>query len=184
MSLGKGLLARLHLKVKMYITNLLSGYNLQKISCLKKIFPWPWKLKERFLRFCFFYDLLKLHFFTRCLYFHHSDDEKKEKINSSTIFEEFYLNLKRKFWKFNKQSWLSITWILKKSNSIQTLVDDIPKIKLSHWSLQSKTYTFNNSNSYCLEQIFCFIIIALSLFRLWVRYLESTVAASNSSLAT
>ena len=103
MSLGKGLLARLHLKVKMYITNLLSGYNLQKISCLKKIFPWPWKLKERFLRFCFFYDLLKLHFFTRCLYFHHSDDEKKEKINSSTIFEEFYLNLKRKFWKFNTQ---------------------------------------------------------------------------------
>ena len=71
MSLGKGLLARLHLKVKMYITNLLSGYNLQKISCLKEIFPWPWKLKERFLRFCFFYDLLKLHFFTRCLYFHH-----------------------------------------------------------------------------------------------------------------
>ena len=32
-----------------------------------------------------------------------TDDEKKEKINSSTIFEEFYLNLKRKFWKFNTQ---------------------------------------------------------------------------------
>ena len=36
LSLGKALLARLYLKVKVHITNLLSLYNLQKISCLKQ----------------------------------------------------------------------------------------------------------------------------------------------------
>ena len=34
LALGKALLARLYLRVKVYITNLLSVYNLQKISCL------------------------------------------------------------------------------------------------------------------------------------------------------
>ena len=156
----------------------------KKSHALKKYSPDLENWKNVFSVSVSFMTYLNYIFLLDASIFTTTDDEKKEKINSSTIFEEFYLNLKRKFWKFNKQSWLSITWILKKSNSIQALVDDIPKIKLSHWSLQSKTYTFNNSNSYCLEQIFCFIIIALSLFRLWVRYLESTVAASNSSLAT
>ena len=156
----------------------------KKSHALKKYSPDLENWKNVFSVSVSFMTYLNYIFLLDASIFTTTDDEKKEKINSSTIFEEFYLNLKRKFWKFNKQSWLSITWILKKSNSIHTLVDDIPKIKLSHWSLQSKTYTFNNSNSYCLEQIFCFIIIALSLFRLWVRYLESTVAASNSSLAT
>ena len=156
----------------------------KKSHALKKYSPDLENWKNIFSVSVSFMTYLNYIFLLDASIFSTTDDEKKEKINSSTIFEEFYLNLKRKFWKFNKQSWLSITWILKKSNSIQTFVDDIPKIKLSHWSLQSKTYTFNNSNSYCLEQISCFIIIALSLYRLWVRYLESTVAASNSSLTT
>ena len=35
LTLGKTVMARLYLKVKVYITNLLSLYNLQNISCLK-----------------------------------------------------------------------------------------------------------------------------------------------------
>ena len=35
MAIWSALMARLYLKVKLYVTNLLSVYNLQKISCLK-----------------------------------------------------------------------------------------------------------------------------------------------------
>ena len=49
------------------------------------------------------------------------------------LFEE------KKF-EIHKHIWLSITWILKRLNSKQTLSDDIREIKLSNWSLLSKTY--------------------------------------------
>ena len=64
---------------------------------------------------------------------------RKEKINSSTIFEGCYLKLWRKIWKFLA---LDNLCMLKKLNSIQTLVEDILEIKLSH--LLSKTYKKSN----------------------------------------
>ena len=66
------------------------------------------------------------------------------------FFKYFWKILPRfeeKVFEIHKQSWLWINWIHKKLGSIQNLVEDIPKIKLIHWSLMSKTYTFNNSTS-------------------------------------
>ena len=133
----------------------------------------------------FFFDgLLTLHFFTRCLYFHYYWWSERGKNQFFKCFWRILLKFEEKILEIHKQSWLLITWILKKSNSMQTLVEDIPKIKLSHWFL-SKTYTFNTWNSHCLEQILCFIlIITLSLIRwFWLSYWETTVAAPNFSLA-
>ena len=102
-----------------------------------QLLPWPWKptfseqSNELFLCFySFLHDLLKLHFITRCLCVHHYWWRERGKTQCFKYFlKEFCLNLRRIFWKF-KQSWLSITWVLKKLNSIQTFVEDIPKIKL------------------------------------------------------
>ena len=68
-------------------------------------FLWPWKLTVlehwmnfNSLQFCF---LLKLCFFTRCLYSHYNWwRERGTKINPSTIFEGCYLNLRKKIGKF------------------------------------------------------------------------------------
>ena len=76
-----------------------------------------------------------------------SDEEKEEKINSSTLFEGCYLNLRGKKLEIHKVNRLSITWILKKLKSIQALVKDIPEIKFSHWYLLSKTYKYKKSHS-------------------------------------
>ena len=73
--------------------------------------------------------------------------KKREKVNSSSIFVELYLNLRRKLRKFINTVDL-ITWTLKKANSIQTFVEDIPEVKLSHQSLLSKTY----ENSYSVTR--------------------------------
>ena len=54
---------------------------------------------ENFFCFCFLDDLLRLHFLLDVSIFTTIDDEKKE-INSSSIFERFYLKLRRKFWEF------------------------------------------------------------------------------------
>ena len=107
-------------------------------------------------------------FLTRCLYFHHFWWER-EKNQFFKYFSKILPKCDKKILEIHEQSWLWITWILKKSDSIQTFVEDIPKIKLTHWSLQSKTFTFHNSNSHCLAQIWYFIlIITLSLFRFCV----------------
>ena len=66
-----------------------------------------------------------------------TEDEKEEK-NPILQVLEFWgvlLKFKEKFLKIYERSWLSITWTFK-----QTLLDNIPEIKLSHWSLLSKTY--------------------------------------------
>ena len=90
-----------YLKVKKY-TNFLSVHWIYCV-CNEIIlfvflyfwgFPRPWKL---FLCFCFLDDLLRLHFLLDVSIFTTIDDEKKE-INSSSIFEGFYLKLRRKFW--------------------------------------------------------------------------------------
>ena len=50
---------------------------------------------------------------------------RREKKSIKSIFEEFYLKLEEKIVEFHKHNWLSMTWILKKPNSIRTLVEDI-----------------------------------------------------------
>ena len=87
-----------------------------------------------------------------------TEDEKEEK-NSVLQVLEFWgilLKFKEKILKIYKPSWLSITWALKKLNSTQTLSDNIPEIKFSHWSLLSKTYR----NLYLITQT----LIALNNF--------------------
>ena len=99
------LLARLYLKVKVYITKLLGVYIVyKKPHALNEViffgflnfwgFLWPWKLTfiEHWMNvnftILFPWYLLKLWFFTRCLYFHHNWwKERGTKINSSNIFK-------------------------------------------------------------------------------------------------
>ena len=51
-------------------------------------------MNKRFLRFCFLDDLLKLKFFTRCLYFHYNRWKDRGKKSIKSIFEGFYLNVR------------------------------------------------------------------------------------------
>ena len=78
---------------------------------------------------------------------------KKEKVNSLNIFKGFYLKYEVKILQIHKHGWLSITWILKKLNSIQALLEDIPEIKLFYWSFQSKTYR----NSHLITRTLIFL---------------------------
>ena len=64
-------------------------------------------MNKLYLRFCFLDDLLKIHFFI----FINIDDEKERKFNSSSVFEEFYLNLRKNF----GNSWTQV--ILDKLNT-------------------------------------------------------------------
>ena len=134
-------------------------YNTQKISSLKWynfvwiIFwglLWPWKLtfSEHWMnfsiQFCFLVALIKLHSFTRCLPFNHWWRIKV----LPTIFEGCVLNSGKKRKSINSVD--SIIWILKTLNSVQTLVADIPEIKLSHWYLVNKSYEKPHSETQTL----------------------------------
>ena len=119
LALGKTLLARLYVKVKVYTTNVLSVYNLQKFFALNEIILfgslyfwgllWTWKLTlpfvnifsftHFFLCFCFLDDLLKLHLFTTCFYFYLNWWWERGKKSIKSIFDGYYLNLRRKIWK-------------------------------------------------------------------------------------
>ena len=107
LSLGKALLARLYLKIKVY-TNSLIVHNLLylrwnnfvwiffiflplvNIQWTFSPFSFPWWLTGGYI------------FYYMSLFLQKIDDEKEEKIKSSSIFEEFYFKLRRKFWKFIK----------------------------------------------------------------------------------
>ena len=107
-------------------------YNLQKISCLKwNNFVW------------IFIYIFKLHFFTRWLYFHLWWRERGKK-SILQLFWRMLLEFEEKKLEIHKIDWLVITWILKKLKSIQTLVNDLPEIKLSHWYPLNKTYIKNH----------------------------------------
>ena len=99
------LLARLYLKVKVYITQLLSVYIIYKKShALNEVillgflpfwgFLWPWKLTliGHWMNFnspILFPWWLKAMFFTRCLYFHHNWwKERGTKINSLIFLKD------------------------------------------------------------------------------------------------
>ena len=98
------------------------------------------------LQFCFLDDL-KLHFFTRCLYFHHNWwKERGTKTNSSNILKDV---TEEKNVEIYKHSSLSIIWILK-----------LFEIKLSH-KLPSK-------QNYLLEKNFKILFDCLVSLRIWV----------------
>ena len=175
-------------------------YNLQKISCLKwNNFVWNFiflriiltlktyiqgTLNELFIQFCFLGDLLKQHFFTRCLLFLHwwRETDKKSILQ---LFLRMLLKFEDKNLEIHKLSWLSITWILKKLSSMQTLVEDIPEITLAHWYILSKTYKKSHSKSRTLifmKKFVCYPNNRLVPLRI-LNYRESTVVAPISSLS-
>ena len=112
----------------------------------------------------------------------------KRKREKNKFFNYFWRMLLSKFEEKNlevhKLSWLLITWIFKKLNSIQTLVENIPEIKLSHWYLLSKTYKKSHSKTrtlIVLNKFVCYpnnCVVRLQI----LNYQESTVVASISSL--
>ena len=133
-----------------------------------------------FLQFCFLGDLLKLRFLLHPSIFITIDEENEEQ--KSTIFEGCYLNLMEKKLEIHEHSWRSIIWIFKKLNSIQTLVRDIPEIKLSYWSLLSKTYKKSHSITRTLNKFASSKFVFYPdncLGSLWIlSYWESTVTAT------
>ena len=48
------------------------------------------------------------------------------------------MKINREKIKVHKHSWLLITWTFNKSNSMQTLIEGTPYIKLSHQSLREQ----------------------------------------------
>ena len=134
-----------------------------------QVFSSPWKLNKSFLRFCFLGDLLKLYFFTRCLYFHHYWSWDRGKIQFFYYFWRTLPKFEEKIFEVHKQSWLKITWIHKKLDSMQNLVEDIRNFTGLFWAKPVHSVTQTLVLLPCLEQILCFIlIITSSLFRFWV----------------
>ena len=72
-------------------------------------------------------------------------DEKK---SVPQVFLKILIKFEDKILEILKHSWLSITWILTKSNSIQILLADIPEIKL----LTGPFWTKPNRNSHSIIQ--------------------------------
>ena len=102
------------------------------------------------LTFLIFLLIFSLNVLTRCLHFYHDSWCERKKINSSIIFQGFYLKVEEKVLEIHWHYWLSITWILNKSNSIQA--------PLRYFRNQTTltapfcaNFTFDNSNSPCLE---------------------------------
>ena len=111
----------------------------------------------------------------------------KRKRNKNNLFNYFWrilLKFDKKYLEIHKHRWLSIIWIFKKLNSIQTIIKDIPKIKLIPISLvlQSKTYKKSHSISRTLIALNKFVFYHDNCFfslRI-LSYRESTVAAISS----
>ena len=85
----------------------------------------------------------------------------------------------------HKLSWLSIIWILKTLNSVQTLNEDIPEIKLSHWYLVNKSYKKSHSKTQTLivlNKFVCSRINGLIPFQI-LSYWAPTLVNPISSLS-
>ena len=98
-------------------------------------------------------------------------DEKKEKINSTSILWKTLLKVKEKVLEIHRQRWLSITWILKKIE-LHKKTEDISEIKLL---LVRVSIPSSLQNSYlitrtlrAMKMFYFILIIALSLFRFWL----------------
>ena len=152
-------------------TNLLSVHNL---LCLQNNFArifFFFTSSEHWINFFSVFvslrNFLGYNFSLNASIFTTTVDEKKEKINSTSIFERLYLKLRRKFWKFI----LSITWILKKIE-LHKKTEDILEIKLL---LVRVSIPSSLQNSYlitrtlrAMKMFYFILIIALSLFRFWL----------------
>ena len=99
------------------------------------------------------------------------------------MFWGMLLKFEEKNLEIHELSWLSITWILKKLSSIQTLVEDILEIKLSHWYFLRKTYKKLHSKTrtlIVLNKFVCYPNICVLLLRISSYW--ATVVAPISSL--
>ena len=114
-----------------------------------------------------------------------TDEEKQITNQFFNHFWKMLLNFEDKNFEIHKRSSLSITWILKKLSSIQTLVEDISEITLSHWYLLSKTYKKSHSKNrtlIVLKKFACYPNNHFVPLRI-LSYRESTVVAPISSLS-
>ena len=144
MGLRKALLARLYLKVKVYITSLLGVYNVQILFRFLYFWGIFWPTENLSLvnmEWTFFYilnffhdELFKVHFL---LYFHHNQWWERGGNQLKVFLKDFTSIWGENFG--NSQLTLN-TLNTQKSNSIQTLIEDIPEIKLYYWSLLCKTF--------------------------------------------
>ena len=125
------------------------------------------------------------HIFLLDAFIFNTDEEKEIKNQFFNYFWRMLLKFEDKNLEIHKLSWLSITWILKKLSSIQTLVEDIPEITLSHWYLLSKTHKKSHSENWTIIVVNKFVcysnnrLIPLQILSYW----ESTVVAPISSLS-
>ena len=108
-------------------------------------FPWPWKLtfNEHWVNFFSVFVSLMTYlsyiFYWKPLFSVQLMMRKREQ-STRSIFWRILLKFEENILEIHKHICFSITWIMKKLNSIQTLVKDILEIRLSYWSLLRKTY--------------------------------------------
>ena len=124
---------------------------------------WPWKLtfSEYSMNFSSnFVSLvtLKVHFLLDVSIFT-TDEEKEGKNQFFNYFWRAQFKFEEKNLEIHKLSWLLMTWIFKKLNSIQTLFEYIPEIKLSHRKLLDKTYKTSHSKTRTLIVLNNFFVI-------------------------
>ena len=118
-------------------------------------------------------------FFTKCLNFYHN---WLQQIGKNLFFKYFWrilLTFEETFLEMHKHSWLSITRILKKLNSLQTIIEDIPFRKPFTFPFRAKVIeVIELSLSWTL---FVFHLNSyLALFYILI-YWESTVTVLISS---
>ena len=126
-------------------------------------------------------------FFTRWLYFHHYWWRERGKNQFFKYFWKILLKFEKHFFENSWNSWtrvrmefdffsifrfFSSTMTLDNLNTNKIRVPYEPLLKTfqkPNYVYSEQSLCINNSNSHCLDQISCFILItALSLFRFWV----------------
>ena len=126
-------------------------------------------------------------FFTRWLYFHHYWWRERGKNQFFKYFWKILLKFEKHFFENSWNSWtrvrmefdffsifrfFSSTMTLDNLNTKKIRVPYEPLLKTfqkPNYFYSEQSLCINNSNSHCLDQISCFILItALSLFRFWV----------------
>ena len=125
-----------------------------------------------FLQFCFFDDLLKLCFLTKCLFF--SPQLMKRKRNKNQLFKYFWrMLLRKKILENHKHNWLLIIWIFKKLNSLKSnYLTNYLQSKTTFWAKLSHSIT---RTLIALNKFLSSLCLSSDL-----SYRESTVAAPIS----
>ena len=115
---------------------------------------------------------------------------QKNKNELFNYFRRMLLKFDKKKLEIHKHGWLSIIWIFKKLNSLQTLAKDILEIRLSHKLPSKEIYLLNKTYKKLHSITWTLVAWNKSVFHpnnclvpLWIlSYRESTVAAPISSL--